>query len=45
MKETGIIPDEVCDAFEVEKGKSFNDLLGEVGSVYKISKKGILLVT
>jgi hypothetical protein len=42
MKSEGVIPDEVSDAFGVERGKRFSDLLAEVGSVYKISKKGII---
>lgn len=40
MKTGGVIPNEVSDAFGVERGKTLNDLFGEVGAVFQINKKG-----
>ncbi len=41
MNTSGIIHDEVCDAFRVKRGLRFNDLLTHVGAPYQIYKKGI----
>lgn len=40
MNKTGIIPDEVSNAFGVRTGLKFNHLLAEVGGPHQIYKKG-----
>lgn len=40
MRSNNIIPDEVCDKFGVERGKTLGDLFAQVGSIHNINKKG-----
>jgi hypothetical protein len=43
MKETGTIPVQVRNAFKIEQDITVDELMNQMGLLYNVTKKGILL--